>query len=142
MHGARDPDAALEIARREEPQAAIVDGMLGPGRRTGYDLVIDLKRELPDLRAWMLSGSASQEYRDLALRVGAEDLLEKPVLYSELTRAIFGHAEYAPEDSIHAVRTRHVENVMRACDGNKSEAARCLGVPRSAFQKSLKKTWR
>jgi len=132
--------AAREIVRREEPEGAIVDGLLGPGRCSGYELVEELKRERPMMRVWMLSGSATDDYRELALRVGAEDLIEKPFIYAELTRAIFGHAEYAPEDSIHAAKSRHVQNVMRACDGNKSEAARCLGITRSAFQKNLKKT--
>lgn len=142
VYGARDPDVAREIALRERPEGAIVDGILGPGRRTGYELVAELKRELPRLRMWMLSGSATDEYRELALRAGAEDLFEKPPLYAELSRAMFGRVEHAPEDSMQSIKERHVEHVMRACEGNKSEAARCLGIERSTLQKNFKKLGR
>jgi ActR/RegA family two-component response regulator len=139
VHVAHDPDTAIEVARRERPDIALVDGILGPSHRSGYELVVELKRDLPRCRIWMWSGSSTEEYCKLAKDCGAEELFEKPVLLAELTLKLFGKAQYAREDTLEAVKEGHIKKVVRATGGNKSEGARYLGVTRTAFQRTFKK---
>lgn len=41
--------------------------------------------------------------------------------------------------SLERAQRRHIERVLRACDGNKARAAEILGVRRTTLQRMLKK---
>jgi two-component system alkaline phosphatase synthesis response regulator PhoP len=85
---AEDGDAALELAREEKPDLAIVDIMM-PGMN-GYELTETI-REIPmtkDLPVIVLTARAGGADRAHAFRVGADAFVQKPFELQRLTDAI------------------------------------------------------
>ncbi len=76
---AGDGHAALEIARRNRPDVALVDVMM-PGMN-GYELCRAMKAdpELADIPVVMVTALGAQDDRLEALAAGADDFLTKPV---------------------------------------------------------------
>ena len=138
IYATSDPDEAICYALAERPECAVVDVFLGPGRPTGFDVVAQLRRKQDRIRAVMMSGAWSESYRDLALGFGAIELLEKPFLFPQLTRLLFGAAECHVEDTLIGAKVKHIRRVLEVCQGNRSEAARWLGIRRTTLQKMLR----
>jgi len=68
---------------------------------------------------------------------GAAALAEGPIS-ADLLRSLVGSAEIAAGDdpmTLAAVERRHVERVLRLAGGNKSVAARMLGLDRRTLQR-------
>ena len=75
-----------------------------------------------------------------AIRAGASWFLEKPFDRSELWNAIRQGGAPEPIDLSLSDATRaHIERVLKAHQGNKSAAARSLGLSRQALQLRLKR---
>lgn len=79
---AQSAEAGLEIVERFYPDAMILDVYL-PGM-SGVELLRLLKDRKPPLPAVVVSGVASEEEAGQCLRLGALDILRKPVSLSRL----------------------------------------------------------
>jgi two-component system, response regulator RegA len=135
------PDA-LEIARTTRLDFAIVD--LKIGRDSGMLLIAPLKALHPRMRVVMMTGYASVATAIDALKAGVDDYLLKPMNTETILRALSGQprdrVEGAAEHGtipLNRIEWEHIQQTLRATDGNISAAARLLGVHRRSLQRKL-----
>lgn len=77
-------EEALEIGRFFRPHIALLDVCIDD--KYGYDLYRELKEDLPDLQAIIISGHDEFSFAREAMRLGASDYLLKPIDRIELGR--------------------------------------------------------
>jgi two-component system, response regulator RegA len=132
---------ALDIARDHQPDAALVDLHLGSDN--GLELLRDLRREHPNMLVAILSGYSSTSSTVEAMRLGAHDVIPKPIAFVDIVRRLDASrsvSEGTPEittPSADRALWEHVHRVLADCGGNKSEAARRLNKPRSWLHRFL-----
>ncbi len=147
-------DAALQLARADSPEYAVVDLRM-PGR-SGLEVVRDLAALDPSTRIVILTGYGSIATAVDAVRLGAVQYLPKPTDADDLVAA-FQRAALPPlaplaplappatattgysAPSLARAEWEHIQRVLRDCRGNISEAARRLGLPRRSLQRKLGK---
>ena len=142
---AADSDAALAAARSSRLDFALVD--LKIGKESGLRLIAPLKEIRREMRVVMMTGYASVATAVEAIKAGADDYLLKPVSVEAILRVLVDDAEPAPdeggeEDSmipLGRLEWEHIQQALRATDGNISAAARMLGVHRRSLQRKLAK---
>lgn len=141
-------DTAMEMAAEYRPDYAVLDLRM-PGKG-GVDLLKDLKRILPELRAVMLTGYGSIANAVEAVKLGAVNYMTKPADAEEICRALgldVGSVEDEEEplsdgsgtQSLAEAQWEHIQRVLSDCNGNISQAARQLDIPRRTLQRKLKK---
>jgi two-component system, response regulator RegA len=141
LFAARDAEAALKIAAAQQPDLAIVD--LNLGAQNGLTLIPELKRVSPATLVIMVSGFASIEAAVHAMRVGAHDVICKPVSLTEIIRRATAARRDVPEPatpSLERAQWEHVQRVLADCDGNVSRTARELGVYRTTLRRWLRRS--
>jgi two-component system response regulator RegA len=138
-------DAALQLARADPPEYAVVDLRM-PGR-SGLEVVRDLAQIDPSMRIVVLTGYGSIATAVDAVRLGAVQYLPKPADADDLVAA-FERAELPPlaagqtdysAPTLARAEWEHIQRVLRDCHGNISQAARRLGLPRRSLQRKLGK---
>jgi CheY-like chemotaxis protein len=87
---AEDGRTAIEMARREKPDAALID--IGLPDINGYEVAHALREDAQTrgLRLVALTGYATPEHRDRALRAGFDQHLAKPIDADQLQRVLDG----------------------------------------------------
>lgn len=142
-------DEALEAARATAFDFALVD--LKIGKDSGLRLIAPLKALRPAMRVIMMTGYASVATAVEAIKAGADDYLLKPVNVESILRAIVDEPNAdEPKDRPEAedddamiplsrIEWEHIQQALRATDGNISAAARLLGVHRRSLQRKLAK---
>lgn len=142
-------ETALEMAQDYEPEYAVLDLRM-PGK-SGIDLLLDLKKSLPNLKAVMLTGYGSIANAVEAVKLGAVNYMTKPADADEICRALGFDIPAKPEDieeednesfgtqSLAEAQWEHIQRVLADCNGNISQAARQLDIPRRTLQRKLKK---
>jgi two-component system, response regulator RegA len=140
---APDGAVALELARAEPPEQAIVDLRM-PGL-SGLDVVQGLKEADPSTAVVVLTGYGSIATALEAVRLGATHYLTKPADADEILAAFArGSAPQPAPDgaqpaSLARVEWEHINRVLGDCGGNVSQAARLLGIHRRSLQRKLAK---
>lgn len=144
---AGDYEQALEQARLEAPQRAVVDLRL-PGRG-GLEVVRDLLGLCPQAQVVVLTGYGSIATAMDAVRLGALHYLSKPADADEILFAFERDPQAQPEPeeelpyqqapSLERVEWEHIHRVLADCNGNISQAARVLGVHRRTLQRKLQR---
>ena len=139
---ASDSSTALALARTGALDFALVD--LKIGKESGLRLIEPLKEIRPSARVVMMTGYASVATAVEAIKAGADDYLLKPVSVDAILRVLSDESEAAPEpdDSmipLSRLEWEHIQQALRATDGNISAAARLLGVQRRSLQRKLAK---
>lgn len=142
-------ETALEMAQEYRPDYAVLDLRM-PGK-CGIELLKDLKQVLPELKAVMLTGYGSIANAVEAVKIGAVNYMTKPADADEICRALGIETESRPapiedeetEDyssqSLAEAQWEHIQRVLADCNGNISQAARQLDIPRRTLQRKLKK---
>ncbi len=149
VRSAPDGITALDLARRESPEYAVVDlRMPGP---SGLEVVRGLVEIDPATRVVVLTGYGSISTAVEAMRLGAFHYLPKPADADDILAALRrdepgrGSAQERPgEDlpsapSLARAEWEHIHRVLGDCEGNISEAARRLGIHRRSLQRKLHK---
>jgi two-component system response regulator RegA len=142
-HGVGDAESALDWARRDSPEMAVVDLRLPD--RSGLDVVRELKGIDPQTAIVLLTGYGSIATALEGIRLGAVHYLTKPTDPDRILAAFehglaAGPRPGAPETpSLARVEWEHMHRVLTDCDGNISEAARQLGMHRRSLQRKLSK---
>lgn len=134
-------DEAMGTVREWRPDRAIVDlRMDGP---SGLEVLAWLVREVPGIRAIILTGYGSIATTVEAMRLGAHNYVAKPADVEEILAA-FGEepaaargAERPP--SLARIEWEIINRTLVECDGNVSETARRLGLHRRTLQRRLSK---
>jgi two-component system response regulator RegA len=141
---APDGESALELARVDPPEHAVVDLRM-PGL-SGLDVVQGLKDAVASTIVVVLTGYRSIATAVEAVRRGAAHYLTKPADADEIVAAFSraGAPAGAPQDetqpaSLARVEWEHINRVLADCGGNVSQAARLLGIHRRSLQRKLSK---
>jgi len=137
--GVWDHASALEAARRESPELALVDLRL-PGE-SGLAVVRDLKKLDSATIVVVLTGYGSIATAVESMKLGAASYLTKPADADQIVAAFSGVQpdEAADVPSLARVEWEHINRVLTDCDGNISQAARALGIHRRSLQRKLSK---
>lgn len=140
--GAATYDEAMDRAREESPECALVDLKL-PGR-SGLDLVRDLKALDATTMIVVLTGYGSIATAVQSVKLGAHGYLTKPVDADQIAAAFDareseGDAAAPAVQPLARVEWEHIQRVLSDCDGNVSQAARLLGIHRRSLQRKLLK---
>ncbi len=140
-------DTAIEIAHQYQPDYAVFDLKM-PGK-SGIELLTDIMEILPNLRAVMLTGYGSIANAVEAVKLGAVNYMTKPADADEICRSLGFEvpATESPEtvtdsfgtQSLAEAQWEHIQRVLADCNGNISQAARQLDIPRRTLQRKLKK---
>jgi two-component system response regulator RegA len=141
--GVADGETAVEAARADSPEMAVVDLKL-PGI-SGLDVLRELKEIDATTAVVVLTGYGSIATALEAVRLGATHYLTKPtdadrVLAAfELGLAATAHEAQVDTPSLARVEWEHIQRVLSDCGGNVSEAARELSMHRRSLQRKLGK---
>jgi two-component system response regulator RegA len=136
---------ALEMARAESPEYAIVDLRMPGG--SGLDVVRELKAIDQTTNVVVLTGYGSIATALEAVRLGATHYLTKPADVDDILAA-FARAHQQPGSTLrddHEVPSlaraewEHINRVLTDCGGNITQAARLLGLHRRSLQRKLAK---
>jgi DNA-binding NtrC family response regulator len=87
VHSAADCDAAVAAAARYPVDVAIVDIRLRGGK-TGLDLLVELKRQEPDVVVIVITGYGSIDTAVTSMKSGAADYFLKPIDNAKLLDAV------------------------------------------------------
>jgi two-component system response regulator RegA len=143
VRGVADADAALNAARHESPEMAVVDLRLGT--ESGLDVVRELKAIDSSTAIVVLTGYGSIATALESIRLGALHYLTKPTdpdrILAAFERGLAARPRDIPVDtpSLARVEWEHLQRVLTDCGGNVSEAARELGMHRKSLQRKLAK---
>ena len=136
---AADITEAEAIASETDFELAIVDLNMPGG--SGLTLIPKLCSLNPNIRIVVLTGYASINTAVEAIKLGAINYLTKPAdtdeiieMFEKGKKDILDNAKPLSE-----VEWDHIHEVLNACDGNISVAARKLGMHRRTLQRKLKK---
>lgn len=140
VHTAADIFTAVAMARSRRPGVIVLDLVVGD--RSGLEVLDDFRLDAPGARVIVLTASATVATAVQALRLGAHDYLEKPTTIDALLASAASRryqAPAAPHASLWESERAHIDQVLRECSGNVSEAARRLRMHRRSLQRKLRK---
>jgi two-component system response regulator RegA len=143
VRGVADAGAALNAARQESPEMAVVDLRLGS--ESGLEVVRELKQIDSSTAIVVLTGYGSIATALESIRLGALHYLTKPTDPDRILAAFERGLAARPRDlmidtpSLARVEWEHLQRVLTDCGGNISEAARELGMHRKSLQRKLAK---
>ena len=137
--GAADRASAIELARQESPELALVDLRLPDD--SGLTVVRELKELDPSTVVVVLTGYGSIATAVESIKLGAASYLTKPADADQIVAAFAGTqpGENAEVPSLARVEWEHIQRVLTDCGGNVSRAARALGIHRRSLQRKLSK---
>ncbi len=125
--------------RREDIDSLAAHFLRDFSRRLGRPVA--LSRSAQDaLRAYRWPGNV-RELRNVLERaaiLSEDDLIEAADLPTEVTFSGEAAADGGPE-TLDAAKHRHILDTLAACDGNRAEAARRLGISRSTLKEHLRR---
>jgi two-component system, response regulator RegA len=139
-YAASNREEAMIIARRNEPERAVVD--LRMPDANGLDVVSELMTIDPHIQIIVLTGYGSIATAVEAVRRGAHDYLTKPVDVDQILQTFDKEGGgQVPEStpSLARVEWEHIQRILSDCGNNISEAARRLGIHRRSLQRKLQK---
>jgi len=134
---------ALQLARKIEPEYAVVD--LRIGAESGLELVKQLAGLDENTRIVILTGFASVTTAVESIKLGAVHYLTKPATADEVVTALHrdeGDASVEPSEqplSVKRLEWEHLQKVLSEHGGNISAAARALNMHRRTLQRKLAK---
>jgi two-component system response regulator RegA len=137
--GVADHPSAIDAARVESPELALVDLRL-PGE-SGLAVVRDLKSLDASTIVVVLTGYGSIATAVESIKLGAASYLTKPADADQIIAAFDGTqpSDDTQAPSLARVEWEHIQRILADCDGNVSQAARVLGIHRRSLQRKLAK---
>lgn len=142
---ANDGETALALTKDVQPQYIILD--LNIAEESGINLIEPLLAIVPNAKILMLTGYASIATAVNAVKLGAYHYLPKPCGVEDILKALDIQAD-SDDNSAISIDERlslehheweYIHQVLEACDGNISEAARVLKMHRRTLQRKLQK---
>ncbi|TPH13477.1 response regulator transcription factor [Litorilituus lipolyticus] len=144
LHVDNNNDALL-ACHRHMPDFILLDMKLA--QETTLNIITPLRKLRPNSRIILLTGFASIATAVEAIKLGADDYLAKPVdtqtLLATLSDSKAGAIELADDNeqtlSAEQVEWQHIQQVLKANQGNISATARQLSMHRRTLQRKLQK---
>ncbi len=142
VNTASNVDDAITLVEAQHPDMAVLDLKM-PGRG-GMELLKEIKSISPTTQIVMLTGYGSITNAVEAVKLGALNYVTKPADADQVLSAFGTLAEQQkpaefPPPSLASAEWEHIQRVLADCNGNISEAARRLDIPRRTLQRKLKK---
>lgn len=145
VQSAHTIDRARAICSEFTPNMAVVD--LKIDRESGLAIIPFLRDRFPKIRILMLTGYSSIATAVDAIKLGADNYLQKPASTSAIIAALEdGEPDLNPTDtavitppSLDRLAWEHIQQALKDNDGNISAAARQLGMHRRTLQRKLQK---
>jgi len=137
---------ALLACQRHQPNYVLLDMKLA--EETTLNIITPIRQSLPNSRLILLTGFASIATAVDAIKLGADDYLTKPLDTQTLLAALNkSKASSITTDikidgeplSTEQVQWQHIQQVLKANDGNVSATARQLSMHRRTLQRKLQK---
>jgi two-component system response regulator RegA len=132
---------ALDLARREKPDMAVVD-LIMPGD-SGLAVVRDLKKLRRNLFTILVSGAMSVDYAMEGLAAGADDCFDKDTtikqLIARVERGVRPAVRKVKQPTLKDVEWQYIVRVLTDHNGNITHAARALGLPRVTLQRKIRR---
>ncbi|MBU2871158.1 response regulator [Colwellia sp. E2M01] len=136
---------ALLACHRHTPDYILLDMKLAA--ENTLSIITPMRKLRPQSRIVLLTGFASIATAVDAIKLGADDYLSKPVDSQTLLATLKGdkidvaHFENQPEKTLSAeqVEWQHIQQVLKANQGNISATARQLSMHRRTLQRKLQK---
>ncbi len=137
---------ALLACQRHKPDYVLLDMKLA--QETTLNIITPIRKSLPKSRIILLTGFASIATAVDAIKLGADDYLTKPLDTQTLLAALNeSKACEIPTNneldgetlSAEQVQWQHIQQVLKANDGNVSATARQLSMHRRTLQRKLQK---
>ena len=131
-------EGALKTIDEADFDAGIFDVNLMPG--FGFDLVQPFRRRNPDSRVLVLTALPEYHSATSAFQAGANDYAASE--FGAIERFLRGERAAAREPShltLEQVKREYVHRVVNEANGNRSAAARRLGLHRQSLQRILRK---
>ncbi len=134
---ARNVEEARKLARAELPSIVVTELLLG--ERNGLALIADLRKDFPRAQLVLLTAHFSARLHRDALAAGATACLRRPTVVAKILRALSEGSVAGRLKSLALIEREAIDRTLDECDGNISEAARRLNVPRRTLQRKLAK---
>lgn len=144
VRSATNVEHAKQLLKEFQPDYAVVDLRMPPGP-SGLELIPSLCELNKEIKIVILTGYASISTAVEAVKLGATHYLTKPADADEIVAAFErssgeSQTEIPPTPiSLDRLEWEHIQKVLADCNGNISEAARCLGLHRRTLQRKLQK---
>lgn len=133
-----DVESLLEV---HSPDRAVLDLKM-PGK-TGLETLQYVVDKSPNTETVILTGYGSISNAVDAMKIGAVNYVTKPANADEVLAAFENRDDQLGKElhpqSLAEAEWDHIQRVLSDCDGNISEAARQLDIPRRTLQRKLKK---
>ncbi|MDX1504505.1 MAG: response regulator [Spongiibacter sp.] len=138
-------DSARTICEEFNPLMAVVD--LKIDRESGLAVIPFLRERFPEIRILMLTGYSSIATAVDAIKLGADNYLQKPASTSAILAALKEdrpqaqptHTEAIDTPSLDRLAWEHIQQALKDNGGNISATARQLGMHRRTLQRKLQK---
>ena len=143
VRSAINVEDAKQLLQKFQPDYAVVDLRM-PGL-SGLELIPSLCELNNGIKIVILTGYASISTAVEAVKLGATHYLTKPADADEIVAAFERSSGESQTDisptpiSLDRLEWEHIQKVLADCNGNISEAARCLGLHRRTLQRKLQK---
>jgi len=143
VRSAINVEDAKQLLKEFQPDYAVVDLKM-PGS-SGLELIPVLCELSNEIKIVVLTGYASISTAVEAVKLGATHYLTKPADADEIVAAFERSSGESQTDisptpiSLDRLEWEHIQKVLADCNGNISEAARCLGLHRRTLQRKLQK---
>ncbi|CAA0082422.1 Photosynthetic apparatus regulatory protein RegA [Zhongshania aliphaticivorans] len=141
---AHSVDEALLCCQTYTPDKAVIDLKLET--KSGLSLIPVLRNRFPNLRMIVLTGYSSIATTVDAIKMGAENYLQKPAGTREILAAFDNQTttedtqlDSLSPPSLDRIEWEHIQRVLTEHNGNISETARQLGMHRRTLQRKLQK---
>ncbi len=136
---------ARDCCQRFSPHYAVVD--LKIDQESGLSIIPYLRKRFPDIRMLMLTGYSSIATAVDAIKLGADNYLQKPAgtaaILAALEETRSGNVNEASlpsrAPSLERLTWEHIQQALKDNDGNISATARQLGMHRRTLQRKLQK---
>lgn len=146
VQAAPDVDTAMGYAAQRSFCRAIVDLRM-PGK-SGLSLIGELRRLQPEINVLILSAYGSINTAVEAMRLGANNFLQKPASVDEILVAfeprsaeqtVTVETRLGEVPTLERAEWEHITRVLAECQGNVVRAAKALGLHRRTLQRKLSK---
>jgi two-component system response regulator RegA len=134
VHVAVSLGAATQLALAHRPDLCVVD--LHLGYESGIDLIRGLRAQDRDVHLLAISGAGDIEDGVAAKDAGANRVLSKPMSVDEILDT-GERPRRRRRLSLDEKMSQYVHGMLADCGGNKSEAARTLGIDRNTLKRWL-----
>jgi len=137
---------ALLACQRHKPDYVLLDMKLA--QETTLNIITPIRQSRPKSRIILLTGFASIATAVDAIKLGADDYLTKPLDTQTLLAALneskaceipINNELDGETLSAEQVQWQHIQQVLKANDGNVSATARQLSMHRRTLQRKLQK---